>query len=289
MENEIYINGTELNTFISNKQFKPIKPFIRWAGGKQNLVKEISMNIPQNFNVYFEPFLGAGSLFLQNNFENAVISDINPSLINAFKQIQIDPLAVYKCLKKNVDNFSSEYYYRLRDQFNIRINEESPDIAAAFIFLVHTSFNGIYRVNKKGQYNVPFGKTNPAFPSLEHLNLVSLKLQGVVIENSMYQDIINKIEKNDFVYFDPPYPPINQTSFFNQYSIQKFGDFQQEELAQISNELSQKGVNVMISNADLPFIRQLYKNWNIETIKTIRYINCKAERKQVTELIIKNY
>ena len=273
----------------SHLSLAPIKPFIRWAGGKQNLVKEISLNVPQNFNVYFEPFLGAGSLFLQNNFENAVISDINPSLINAFRQIQINPLEVYKYLKINVDNFSSDYYYRLRDQFNSRINEESADIAAAFIFLVHTSFNGIYRVNKKGQYNVPFGKTNPAFPSLEHLNLVSSKLQGVIIENSMYQDIINKIEKNDFVYFDPPYPPLNQTSFFNQYSIQKFGDFQQEELSQISNELSQKGVNVMISNADLPFIRQLYKNWNIETIKTIRYINCKAERKQVTELIIKNY
>lgn len=277
---------TEVNIIECQKS---IKPFIRWAGGKQNLVKEISLNIPQNFNTYFEPFLGAGSLFLYNKFKNAYISDINPSLINAYKQIQINPLEVYKHLKINVDNFSSNYYYKLRDQFNFRMNEESADIAAAFIFLVHTSFNGIYRVNKKGEYNVPFGKTKPAFPSLEHLNLVSSKLQGIIIENSMYQDIVNKIEKNDFVYFDPPYPPLNQTSFFNQYSIQKFGDFQQEELSKISNDLSQKGVNVMISNADLPFIRQLYKNWNIKTIKTIRYINCKAERKQVTELIIKNY
>ncbi|MET3978518.1 DNA adenine methylase [Mucilaginibacter sp. UYP25] len=275
---------------LDNLPFEPLKPFIRWAGGKQNLVKILSENLPtKGFNRYYEPFVGAGSLFFHNNFQSSVISDINPHLINAYECIKNSPEEVFERLVYYKKHISKDYYYTLRSKFNCERETFTYEQAAIFIFLVHSSFNGIFRVNKKGEYNVPFGKINPALPNLEHLKKTQSRLIGCEMINCMYEDIIDKIKANDFIYFDPPYPPLNDTSFFQHYTIDKFSATKQYELAEYANLLSGKGVNVMISNANINSIQTLYKNWNIEKISTYRYVNCKSERKIVEELIIKNY
>ncbi|ACF10804.1 DNA adenine methylase [Chlorobaculum parvum NCIB 8327] len=282
----------KLRSFRQNTDSVPesVKPFIRWAGGKQNLVSKLSENLPkEKFCSYFEPFVGAGSLFFHNNFINSKLSDINPHLINSYISIResaeevSDRLAFYK------ERVSEEYYYKLRDVFNKRKNHFTIDQAAIFIFLVHTSFNGIYRVNKKGEYNVPFGKAKPAIPDSSHLLKIQSKLKGAIITNGMYEDILTNVKRNDFVYFDPPYPPLNETSFFQHYSIDKFPNKQQIELSEYARELSNLGSFVMISNAETPMIIKLYKDWNIKRVSAYRYVNCKAERKAVNELIITNY
>lgn len=268
---------------------KQLKPFLRWAGGKQNLVNELAKNQPQIFNRYFEPFVGAGSLFFHNNFQNAVLSDINPHLINAYQAIKKSAKDVHKKLIYHNNKLNSDYYYLLRSKFNNRKNIFDLEQAAIFIFLIHTSFNGIYRVNKKGEYNVPVGKLNPAIPSLEHLIQIQSKLESTILINCMYQDVLDQISRNDFVYFDPPYPPLNSTSYFQHYSIEKFPLDQQIELAEQANRLSKRGVKVMISNAETPLIKKIYKGWNIKKVSTFRFVNCKSKRETVNELIITNY
>ena len=267
-----------------------IKPFIRWAGGKQNLVKLLSQHLPTSkFNHYYEPFLGAASLFLYNDFKKSTLSDINPQLINSYEVVKSSPEELYDRLEFYKKKLTEEYYYKLRDKFNKNKEIFTIDQAALFIFLIHTSFNGIYRVNKDGNYNVPFGKIKPALPSLEHLISVQNKLKKTKLINCMYDDIIEKVNKSDFIYFDPPYPPLNSTSFFQHYSINKFPLSQQIELSESANLLSKKGAFVMISNAETKEIKKLYKGWNFKVIKAFRYINCKSERKVVNELIITNY
>ncbi|MDP2235400.1 MAG: Dam family site-specific DNA-(adenine-N6)-methyltransferase [Bacteroidales bacterium] len=267
-----------------------VKPFIRWAGGKQNLVLKLSEHLPKKmFGSYFEPFVGAGSLFFHNKFENPHLSDINPHLINSFISIRDSAEEVSNRLVFHKKRVSREYYYKLRDVFNKRKDQFTIDQAAIFIFLVHTSFNGIYRVNKKGEYNVPFGKGKPAIPDIAHLLKIQNKLKGVTITNGMYEDILSSVKRDDFVYFDPPYPPLNDTSFFQHYSIDKFPNQQQIELSEYAQDLNKIGAFVMISNAETPMIKELYKGWKVNKVSAYRYVNCKAERKAVSELIITNY
>jgi DNA adenine methylase len=282
-------------TIESKKQIETkvgisVKPFLRWAGGKQNLVKILNAHLPsQPFNNYFEPFLGAGSLFLSNGFPNSLLSDINPHLINSYSAIKDSPEELNSKLIYHKKRVSEEYYYKLRERFNKKKNQFDIDQAAVFIFLIHTSFNGIFRVNREGNYNVPFGKIKPALPGLDHLLQIQSNLKGSKLQNCMYEDILEKVGKSDFVYFDPPYPPLNETSFFQHYTINKFPESQQHDLARNAMELSDRGAFVMISNAETPAIKKLYKGWNINVIKAYRYINCKSERKTVNELIITNY
>jgi DNA adenine methylase len=267
-----------------------VKPFIRWAGGKQNLVLKLSEHLPnKTFGSYFEPFVGAGSLFFHNKLENPHLSDINPHLINSYISIRDSAEEVSNRLEFHKKRVSCEYYYELRDVFNKRKGQFTIDQAAIFIFLVHTSFNGIYRVNRNGEYNVPFGKIKPAIPDLRHLHKIQSKLKGATITNGMYEDIISSVKRDDFVYFDPPYPPLSDTSFFQHYSIDKFPTRQQIELSEYAQYLNKIGAFVMISNAETPMIEKLYKGWKINKVSAYRYVNCKAERKAVNELIITNY
>jgi DNA adenine methylase len=282
----------KLNTFLHEVETfdEHVKPFIRWAGGKQNLVVKLSEHLPKKMlGSYFEPFVGAGSLFFHNKFENPHLSDINPHLINSYLSIRDSAEDVANRLMFHKKRVNREYYYKLRDLFNKRKGQFTIDQAAIFIFLVHTSFNGIYRVNKKGEYNVPFGKEKPAIPDIAHLLKIQNKLKGATITNGMYEDILTGVKRFDFVYFDPPYPPLNETSFFQHYSIDKFPYQQQIELSEHAQNLNKAGAFVMISNAETPMIKNLYKGWKINIVRAYRYVNCKAERKAVNELIITNF
>lgn len=267
-----------------------IKPFIRWAGGKQNLVKELSENLPQSFTgQYYEPFLGAGSLFFYNSFKNNTLSDINPILVSTYNCIKESPNEVSVRLEEHRKKISKEYYYKIREKFNNDIKKETFDQAANFIFLNHTSYNGIFRVNQKGEYNVPFGKMKAAIPSFEHLLKVCDKLKNSLIICCSYERLLENVGSNDFVYLDPPYPPLNGTSFFQHYTIDKFPAEEQIKVSKKAQILSDNGALVMISNAETQFILDLYPGWNIKKIKAFRYINTKAIRIQVNELIITNY
>lgn len=281
---------TKIKTTIADESTIEVKPFIRWAGGKQKLINEIYSHISfENINRYFEPFLGGGSFFFKGNFSQAVLSDLNPNLINCYQKIRDNVDEVYEGLIQFQLPVQPDTYYRVREEFNLNNGEQTIEQAVRFIFLNRTSFNGIYRVNKKGFYNVPFGKKDPAFSSLELLKSISQKLQNIEIFNGYYEEIQPMLTENDLVYLDPPYPKLSNTAFFNNYTLDKFDDQEQIDLANFANEQAANGVKIVISNADLEAIRTLYQGWNIVECDACRVISCKKEKIKVKELIIKNF
>ena len=274
---------------IQNSNF--LRPFIRWAGGKQNLVHYLLKYSPEegSYHKYWEPFLGAGSLFFANGFKKAELSDVNEHLINAYQQIKINPESVYKRLLAHKRKLSADYYYEVRENYNSHLYEQTIEQAARFIFLVHTCYNGMYRVNGKGEYNVPFGKSEPSLPSFDHLKKISKKLQHIPLKVQSYESIYDKVKPNDFIYLDPPYPKLNRSEQFQQFTIDKFSEEHQSELADFANQLRSKGCSVMLSNSKVPLIENLYQSWNIVEVPVVRYVSCKRQRNRITELIIKNY
>lgn len=266
-----------------------MKPLLRWAGGKQNLVNNLIEFTPKKYNVYFEPFVGGGSLFFKICPNNAVLSDQNNHLINCYKMVSKNPKGIYCLLLKHKKNNSKEYYYEIRNQFNNKIEEISLNQAARFIYLNKTCYNGIFRVNKKGYFNVPFGNKKPSFLNLNQLLFLSDQLKKASLYTFSYEKIINKIKENDFIYLDPPYPPLNGTSYFTHYTKERFLDEDQEKLFDFANILKEKGCFVLISNADTEKIRSLYSKWRKNKIEVTRFITCKEKKYKVRELIITSY
>ncbi|WP_299676523.1 Dam family site-specific DNA-(adenine-N6)-methyltransferase [uncultured Tenacibaculum sp.] len=271
-----------------------VKPFLRWAGGKQKIVSNLLENAPDHdiINNYFEPFLGAGSLFFSNGFNRGFISDINPELINSYYQIKINHKSVYKNLVFFSKKFreDKQFYYQVRKDFNTQIGKKTIIQASRFIFLIHTNYNGMYRLNKKGHYNVPIGKLNPSIPGIKHLEIVSQKLKNIEIECSGYDSIMSMVKPNDFIYLDPPYPPYDWSNQQNQYTLNKFSREDHEDLFDFATQLDKAGCYVMISYPNIEFVKDKYeKNWNIEKLDIFRSISCKKERRKISELIIKNY
>lgn len=270
-----------------------VKPFLRWAGGKQNLIDELSKNCPdfEKTNRYFEPFLGAGSLFFLQKSEIGVISDINPQLINSYNQIKKDYKGVDRFLKGFEKEFKndSNFYYQIRMDFNLNREKFNLVQAARFIFLIHSNYNGMYRLNNKGEYNVPIGKLKPNIPSIEHLKAIQKKLKSFEIKCFEYKDILADVKANDFVYLDPPYPPMNWNEQSNQYTVNRFSREDHQNVLEFANCLKSKDCFVMISYPDTEYIRELYSGWKIVELSTIRSISGLQIRKKAKELIIKNY
>jgi len=269
---------------------KALRPFIRWAGGKQRLVKEIFDSIGNvKYNRYFEPFLGGASVFLYGDFSSAVLSDLNPNLVNCYIQIRDNVEGVYDELMNFETPVEQSTYYKVRGEFNENNGDLTLKQAARFIFLNRTSFNGIYRVNRKGEYNVPFGKPNPAFSNLDHLKEISQKLKSAHVFNGYYDEILEMAGEGDLIYLDPPYPKLSETAYFNHYTLDKFDDSEQLKVSKFAEALDRKGCKVIISNADIKMTRELYAGWSISKCRVFRYVSCKKERKKVNELIIKNF
>lgn len=285
------MKGAESIEIVRSIENESLKPFIRWAGGKQNLIKEIFNNIKIKMPVerYFEPFLGGASFFLNGNFNKAFLSDLNPDLINCYQKIKDNPEKIFKELTKFKIPVEPDVYYFVRDEFNQHQGDKTFDQAVRFIFLNRTSFNGIYRVNASGKYNVPFGKPNPAFSTLAHLKKISEKMQKTELFAAGYEKILELVQKGDLIYLDPPYPKLSETAYFNHYTLDKFDHEKQNKVAQFANLLKDKGCKVVISNADLEEIRNLYYGWEVVECSAYRYISCKKERMKVNELIIKNF
>lgn len=279
-----------------------MKPIIKWAGGKHRLINELTNNasISQD-NTYYEPFIGGGSLFLHLQPRKWVINDTNPNLINVWKKIKDDPVG----LCENLDTLVEEYknsndkkqtYIDKRTLYNENIkNKEYGNItqAALFVFLNKTCFNGIYRVNKAGFFNVPWNKNeNPFFFDGDAIKQISSYMNETIgqIKCCGWEDAIEDISKDDFVYFDPPYYPENKTSF-TTYTNDAFKVDEHEELARKIIELDRKGVNVMLSNSNVQQVRVLYSSFYITDVSVSRSISCKKEKRgrKDCELIITNY
>lgn len=277
-------------------------PFIKWAGGKSRLISQLKNFIPEEFNNYFEPFVGSGALFfyLTSSFQTKKnfslhLSDINSELINVYKTIKNNLKDLIKELQYNENEYSNDpkkFYYKLRGE---RFPFDSIKEAARFITLNKTCYNGLYRVNKNGIFNVPLGRyKKPKICDTRNLTKVNkiMNLRNTTIENYDYQKISSKIQENDFIYLDPPYFPINETSNFTNYTSYGFDIGQQKRLANFFYDLDKRKCKILLSNSDTTIIRDLYSSFkeNIISLSALRSINSNAEkRKNHSELIIKNF
>jgi DNA adenine methylase len=269
------------------KQTYP-RPFLKWAGGKTRLISQYKDYFPQHYQTYYEPFLGGGAVFFHLQPSHAVLTDINADLVITYRCVRDNLEELITLLQAHQQRHNSEYYYDVRNYHN------GTDLtkAARFIYLNKTCFNGLYRVNSQGKFNVPVGKyKNPGICQEEVLRVASLALQKVEIKQANFAEVLNYATgTNDFVYFDPPYYPLNKTSNFTAYSNFCFDENQQIKLRDIFIELADKGVKVMLSNSDCPLIRDLYSDFNVHTISAARSINSNAQKRgKITEVLVTSY
>jgi len=262
-------------------------PFVKWAGGKRSIVHELVARLPKQYGKYYEPFVGGAALFFELLPRQAFLSDINFDLVLAYNAIKKDLPKLLEVLRQHSVCHSEEYYYKLRNRHDI---EDPIEIVARFLYLNRTCYNGLYRVNRKGEFNVPIGSyANPDVVREKALTACSRALQNVTIEYRNFSDI--KPIAGDFVYFDPPYHPTNDTSF-TKYSKMDFTEKDQVLLAEFATKLHKDGVRVMLSNSNTKFIRDLYKSNIFKTaiVNAPRVVNCKPNgRNAVEEVLIVNY
>ena len=291
--------------------YKTVKPFIKWAGGKSQLLEEIRKKYPSKIERYCEPFVGGGAVLFDvlANFhpKEILINDINPELTNVYTQVR-DNIENVICLLSDIQNTfwdtdpinRKEFFYNQRNRFNKLIEEKATteEKAALFIFLNKTCFNGLYRVNNKGLYNVPMGSyKKPLICDSDNLRIISNLLQKTMINCGDYSECSDFIDANTFVYIDPPYRPLNETSSFTSYAKNEFGDKQQIQLGHFIEEMSNKGAKIVASNSDPKntdkednFFDEIYKKFFINRVVATRMINSNSKgRGLIKELLICNY
>lgn len=293
-------------------KYKTVKPFIKWAGGKSQLLNDIRAKYPEKIDKYCEPFVGGGAVLLDVlancQPKEVLINDINAELANTYSQIKNSVDELIEMLSEMQDSFWTKgdadrkvMYLSKRERFNdLKVNGDEQinlEKATLFIFLNKTCFNGLYRVNRKGLFNVPMGAyKKPPICDAENLRLISGLLKNVQIKCGDYSKCADFIDENTFVYIDPPYRPLTATASFTSYSENEFGDKQQIELGKFVDEISAKGAKVLISNSDPKnsdesdsFFDDLYSNYTIMRVSAKRMINSKATgRGNVNELLICN-
>lgn len=274
---------------------KKIQPLLKWAGGKRKLLQYILPKVPREYNCYFEPFIGGASVLMAISPKKAIVSDLNKDLINVYLQTRDFPEDLINELKKHDRNHSKDYYYEIRNLDRLESFYRLSDTkkAARIIYLNHTCYNGLYRVNSLGQYNTPIGRyKKPNIVDEQNIRYVSEYFQKNDIRFicNDYQKTLDLVRKGDFVYLDPPYDPISDSASFTMYTKEGFNKDDQRNLKMECDRLDSIGAFFMQSNSDTEFIRELYKNYHIETIEASRNINSKGdERKSVNEVLITNY
>ena len=267
-----------------------VSPFLKWVGGKRQLLNRLVPLVPKEYGRYFEPFVGGGALFFCLLPNRATISDINEELINCYRVIRDDVELLIEDLAKHKNE--PDYFYAMRDQSLMGLT--SIQRASRFIYLNKTCYNGLYRENKKGKFNVPFGAyANPKIVDAENLRAVSryLKSADIDIQCRSFEYVLEESNEGDFVYFDPPYAPSSDTANFVQYSKGGFGLDDQKRLAEVVHELTNKGVKVMLSNSNMEIVHQLYGRYTIQIVHATRAVSCKGESrgKAAHEVIVTNY
>ena len=272
------------------------KPFVKWAGGKRQIIDKLKKYAPVDFDTYFEPFVGGGALLFELSPKNAVINDSNQELMNIYEVLCDEDKFKKMCraLNSYEKQHSEEFYYELRNKDrNKKTFSKLSDYtrAARTIYLNKACFNGLYRVNSKNEFNVPFGKKTKV-NTYEGNNLITvsnyLTMNDVTILCCDFEEAVSSAKKRDFIYFDPPYD--SDTSTFNSYTEDGFGKDEQKRLAKVFKELDSRGCYVMLSNHNTHLVNELYKGYNIHVIEAKRNINANAKgRGNVEEVIITNY
>ncbi len=275
---------------IDNGNVSQVGPFLRWAGGKRQLRKILLTFLPKDTDqrTYREPFLGGGSLFFAIQPQSAVLSDANEHLIRCYEFVRDEPELVARYLQLHATKDCETYYYRVRETYNRA--SFSVAQAARFIYLNKTCFNGIFRVNSKGKFNVPYGKKeSPTIPTGKSLKSIAATLKNAGLHALPFEKALRDSAKGDFIYLDPPYPPLNGTAYFTHYTSERFSEEDQRTLANRVHELDRTGCLLMMSNADTPLIRRLYRRYELISLPVTRFLTCKSIRHKVSELVITNY
>ena len=278
-----------------SKNNKLVTPFLKWVGGKRQLMPKITELLPKNIKElnYVEPFIGGGAVFFHLQPKHAIINDYNEELVNVYDVIKNNLTDLIADLKKH-DN-SADYFYKIR---GLDRTEQFKDLspiqrASRIIYLNKTCFNGLYRVNNAGEFNAPFGRyTNPNIVNEPTLKAVSkyLNLNNISIKSGDYATVLKETNERSFVYLDPPYHPISVNSNFTGYIQGGWDIFDQARLRDACNELNEKGVKFLLSNSSSPQIKDLYENYEIITVKANRAINSNgSDRGEIDEVLIRNY
>lgn len=270
-------------------------PIIKWVGGKRQLLSEIKSRMPKEFNTYYEPFFGGGALFFELQPEKAVINDFNSQLINLYQRVKDDYKSVIKIIDKFQNKYNSlqtnsqklDYYYTLRKEFNklLKTDARNATAAALFIFLNKAGFNGLYRVNASGEFNVPSAHRSKINAyQLENIKSASDCLNKATILHGDFEKACKDAQFGDFVFFDSPY-----YDTFDTYQAGGFNEASHIRLATLFKTLSNRGVNCMLTNSNTDFIKELYSGFHIEVVDVKRMVNCDASKRTGQEVIITNY
>ena len=273
-------------------------PFVKWAGGKRQLLPQIKERLPEQFNNYYEPFVGGGAVIFELLPENALINDINRALINTYRQIRDYPeefIDKIKVLDEGMDNNIEKldtYYYSLREQYNDKLMKEEFDMemATLFVYINKHCFNGLYRVNGNGLFNVPCNKARRVSCDEESLRLTAAYLKNVTIMEGDFEVACKEAGKGDFVFIDSPYAPLNPTSF-ESYTKEGFDIESHKRVARLFDELTNRGCYCMLTNHNTELINELYSNkgYTIDVVSVRRMINSDASNRKGKEVIIRNY
>ena len=272
-----------------------LKPFVKWAGGKTQLLERLKAKMPDSYGRYFEPFIGGGALLLSLQPDGAVINDVNSQLLNVYQQLKADAEAVIKILKEfDSVECDKEHYYEMRKKYNEMILSQAltPECAAMTIWINKHCFNGLYRVNSKGGFNVPFNnKETGSSMNEENLRCIGqyLSQSNVEILEGDFEKACETVKAGDFIYFDSPYVPINKTANFTDYTKDGFTLEDHQRLAALFKKLDKIGAKIMLSNHDVPLVHELYDGYTIENLSVRRFINSDATKRSGKEVIITNY
>ena len=278
----------------SPSRFATPRPFLKWAGGKRQLLAELMRQVDAagEFGRYHEPFLGGGALFFElartgRLRRHAWLSDNNPNLINSYLGVKEDVERVIELLQIHKKRHSEKYYYRLRAKVPTDLFER----AARIIYLNKTCYNGLYRENRKGEFNVPFGRyKNPAICDEDNLRAAPKAMKRARIEARHFESILDSAKPGDLVYFDPPYQPLSKTASFTGYEKNGFNEDSQRLLAQVCKELDKQGVMVLLSNSMTPLIKDIYKGFKIKKVYANRPVNSRGDRRgKICEALVRNF
>jgi DNA adenine methylase len=262
------------------------RPFLKWAGGKRQLMPHLLRHVPARMGAYFEPFVGGGALFFALRPQRATLADVNERLVRAYRGVAEHASAVVRLLGGYPHD--PEFFYRLRAE---AIDGRSDaEVAAWFIYLNRTGYNGLYRVNRKNEFNIPFGRyANPTVCDEPTLRACSAALAGKSLLVDDFENVVSRARRGDFVYFDPPYAPLSATSSFTSYTSGGFGPGDQKRLRDVALRLKKRGVHVLLSNSSAPMVRELYEDgFEVHEVSATRMVNSKGGgRGVIAELVIK--
>lgn len=278
-----------------NKCTMTLQPFTKWTGGKRQLLPIIKSLMPDDYNQYVEPFVGGGALFFELIPKKAIINDFNGELINCYRQIKDTPKKLIELLAEHQKNNTKEYYLELRSvDRDGRIDDMTDtERAARIMYMLRVNFNGLYRVNSKNQFNVPYGRyKNPKIVDSELILSISkyLNSNDIRILNGDFEEAVKNVQAGDFVYFDPPYIPLSETSAFTSYTHEGFAYEEQVRLRDVFRKLDKKGAYVMLSNSSSPLVEELYQGFHIHKVEATRTNGAKvSSRGKISEFIVTNY